>query len=147
MKNPLLLALVALLCSFSLIAQPSNDNCPPTTAVAVAASGATCGATTTGNLWQSTPTTVTWTGGLGSLRDVWYKVSVPAGITSISVRVSLSATSQITPVTTFVELFNNTNCPAGGVSRGGYDITNVRGYSGLTAGTVYLLRVATNHPS
>jgi glucose/arabinose dehydrogenase len=140
MKNPLILALLLLLSSISSFAQaPVNDNCISNNLNVLTSCGGT-----TGTLSQATATTVGWTGGPGSMRDVWYRVTVPVSITSITVSVSLNSNSQITPINTFVELFNSTGCPAT-TSLGSYDISNARNYAGLTANRIYLLRVATSH--
>jgi glucose/arabinose dehydrogenase len=103
--------------------------------------------TISGSLYNSTATTVGWTGGGGLMRDVWYQLTVPSNSTFVSIKVTLNSTNQLNTGNTFVEVFNNTACPANANSLGYQNISAVRSWGNLVPGRVYLLRIATSNGS
>lgn len=141
MKN-LLLSSLFFLFAISLFAQsPANDLCA--NAVTLAVSG-DCN-TTAGTLYNSNNTTTTGTGNCGSRADVWYRFTVPASSSFVTITVTLtSSPSTLTTANTYIEMLNGNTCPATGTSMGGCNnITSARRYTGLTGGNTYLFRVNT----
>ncbi|RYE14722.1 MAG: hypothetical protein EOP51_27705, partial [Sphingobacteriales bacterium] len=139
MKNPLVLALLLLLCSFSSFSQPANDLCANAIPVTV---GPTC-STFPGTLYGATNTVVT--GSCTNNRDVWYKFQVPSGSHSVSIKTTItSATPTITTSNTSIELFNiSGGCPTG-TSLTCATISLPKLYSNLIPGNTYMLRVYTS---
>jgi PQQ-dependent dehydrogenase (s-GDH family) len=142
MKQPLILAILLLVCSFSSFSQPPNDLCTNAIPVTV---GPTC-STFSGTLYNATNTVVT--GSCTNNRDVWYKFQVPTGSHSISIKTTITSSSPTLNLTnTSVELFNASACPPASSSLTCANISSPRLYSNLTPGNTYMLRVYTNSAS
>ena len=138
MKNPLILALLLLACSFYSFSQPGNDLCANAIPVTV---GPTC-STFPGTLYNATALAIT--GGCSNNRDVWYKFQVPAASHSVSIKTTItSATPTITTANTFVELFNASTCPGASTSLTCANISAAKLYSGLVPGNTYMFRITT----
>src|SRR5690349_3134293 len=139
MKNPLILAMLAFLCSMSTYSQPPNDLCANAIPVTV---GPTC-STFSGTLYNATLVSIT--GGCSNNRDVWYKFQVPSGSHSVSIKTTITSTTPtITTANTFVELFNASGCPPASTSLTCSNIINPKLYSGLVPGNTYLFRITTS---
>ena len=139
--RPTALFAVCLLFSKILLAAPGNDLCSAATNITPVT---TCPGLTGETLYQATGASPT-SSCAGTLYDVWYTFTVPAGITSIDILVTPTG-SNLTTSNTFIELFDATAC--GGVitanSKGCFNTSATRTYSGLTSGRVYYFRVFTN---
>ncbi|MBL7739097.1 MAG: PQQ-dependent sugar dehydrogenase [Chitinophagaceae bacterium] len=133
--------LVSLFFSQYLLAQPGNDACASATTLTVTGD---C-STTAGTLYQSGSTTVTGGGTCGARADVWYRFTVPANSTQVTITVSLTSNpSTLTTTNTYIEMLNGNTCPATGTSSGGCNnVSQSRTYGGLTGGATYLFRVNT----
>lgn len=80
----------------------------------------------------------------GNRYDVWYKFTLPASATTVTITVTLSPPSSLTTSNTYIELFNTSNCTINSTSTGGCNnISQPRKYTGLTAGGTYYFRVNT----
>lgn len=119
--------------------QAANNTCGTATTLTV---GGTCTGTG-GDLYLANTTNPT--GGCGSRADVWYKFTVPANSTFVTINVWLTSNpSTLTTSNTFIELFNTSNCTVNGTSTGGCNnISSARTYTGLTAGGTYYFRIYT----
>jgi PQQ-dependent dehydrogenase (s-GDH family) len=137
----LILSALLLLLSYVSFSQAGNDACSNATTLYP---GYTC-SPTTGNLRLANTTNVTGTGNCGSRADVWYRFTVPANSTSVTITVTLtSSPSTLTTANTFIERLTSNSCPGTGTSAGSCNsIASPVTYSGLTAGATYLFRVYT----
>ena len=143
MKNPLIFpTLLLLLLSNISFSQAGNDACSNATTLYP---GYTC-SSTAGNLYLANTTTVGGTGNCGTRADVWYRFTVPANSTTVTITVSItSATPTITTANTFIERLSANTCPSSGGTTAGAcnSIAAPIVYTGLTPGTTYLFRVYT----
>jgi trimeric autotransporter adhesin len=125
--------------------QAANNTCATAATLAV---GADC-STTSGNLYLANQTNPT--GSCGNVYDVWYRFTVPANSTFVTITVSLTSNpSTLTNTNTFIELFNTSICASlNGASVGGCNnVSSPRTYGGLTPGGTYYFRVyTTSNPS
>lgn len=141
MKNLLLSVFFFLFAISSFAQSPANDLCANATTLTVSGD---C-SPTAGTLYNSNNTTTTGTGNCGSRADVWYRFTVPATSSFVTITVSLtSSPSTLTTNNTYIEMLNGNSCPATGTSMGGCNnITSARRYTGLTGGNTYLFRINT----
>ncbi len=141
MKNLLLSVFFFLFAISSFAQSPANDLCANATTLTVSGD---C-SPTAGTLYNSNNTTTTGTGNCGSRADVWYRFTVPASSSFVTITVTLtSSPSTLTTNNTYIEMLNGNTCPATGTSMGGCNnITSARRYTGLTGGNTYLFRVNT----
>src|SRR5690348_10554730 len=99
----------------NMMAQAPNDLC--TNAQVLTVNG-DC-TNTAGDFYNSTTTAVSGTGSCGTRRDVWYRFTVPANSTYVTITVALtSATTTLTTSNVLMELFNASNCTVNGLTIG-----------------------------
>lgn len=121
--------------------QAANNTCATATVLTV---NGNC-SSINGDLYLANTTNPT--GGCGSRADVWYRFTVPANSTFVTITVNLTSNpSSLTTGNTFIELFNTSNCASiNGNSIGGCNtISSPRTYTGLTPGATYYFRVYTS---
>lgn len=125
-----------------LMAQAANNTCA--TAQTLTVNG-DC-STTAGDLYQAnTSATITGACISNTRPDVWYRFTLPANTTFVTIQVTLtSATTTLTTANTNMELFNASNCTLTNLSLGCQTIASARTYTNLTGGNTYYLRISTS---
>ncbi len=144
MKN-LSLASVFLLLSSALFSQAANNTCATATSLGTVNGDCT---STSGDLYLANQTTnPTGSCSGGNRYDVWYRFTVPATSTFVSITVSITSNpASLATNSTFIEVFNtNGTCNLTSTSLGSCsDISATRRYTGLTPGGTYSFRVYVN---
>lgn len=123
------------------MAQAPNGTCATAEVIAV---NADC-TPTAGDLYNAN-TTANITGSCANARrDVWYRFTVPANSTYVTINVTLtSATTTLTTANVNMEVFNASTCALNSTTLGCQTIASARTYTGLTPNGVYYFRITTN---
>lgn len=144
MKN-LLLASAFLLLSSALFSQAANNTCATATNLGTVNGDCT---NTAGDLYlANTTTNPTGSCSGGNRYDVWYRFTVPATSTFVSIAVNITSNpTSLATNSTFIEVFNtNGTCNLTSTSLGSCsDISATRRYTGLTPGGTYSFRIYVN---
>jgi PQQ-dependent dehydrogenase (s-GDH family) len=138
MKHPLILFLTLLLCTKGSFSQSVNEACAGAITLPVTSD---C-SPTSGSLYNTLKTNPT--GSCGNRFDLWYRFTVPASTTSISITAVLtSANSPLNTGNTQIEMFTVNAC--GSLTNKSAGCSNISFPSTYTvlANTAYLFRVTT----
>ncbi|MGB4844994.1 MAG: PQQ-dependent sugar dehydrogenase [Ferruginibacter sp.] len=133
----ILLPFFLLFLSGDILAQPANNTCASAITLQV---GTAC-SVTNGSLYQATATNPSGSA-CGNRQDVWYKFTVPSY--TVTIKVNLTASSNLSTTNTYIELFNTNNCTINGTATGGCNNINLaRTFNGLIPGNLYYFRINT----
>ncbi len=121
-----------------LSAQPANDDCSAPTSLTP---GTSC-VTTSGTLFNATnagtPTSL-----CGTTYDVWYSFSLPSGVSSASVDLSVGGGSNLSSANAFIEAFSGASACSPTLIGSCTALGTTLNLSGLSPLTTYYLRVFT----
>lgn len=136
------IAICLLLARQTFAQAPAHDLCANAVTVNPVT---TCGEITNQSLFEATSTGSPTTTCGATIYDVWYKFTVPTGVSSVTLTLTLPGGSNLATNTTYTEVFNASTCGAVTTltSLGCNSITSASTVSGLTPGATYYFRVFT----
>lgn len=145
------LLFILLICGFYITsyAQPSNDLCANAKSITPGSSCTGTALLSSETLYQAT-STGSPTSSCGTTYDAWYYFTVPSGISSVNINVTIPNGSSLNKNSTFIEVFNSSTC--GTISTGNSlscnDISATTSISSLIAGSTYYFRIfSTTNPT